>query len=146
MRWYHTLCIQVDGVEDLHLATRGAPRVRQVANVTDGAQLAEPICVNWRIADRMNDLHVANVVDIKTVFQAHDQTRAIQLHRENRVGIRIIADFCSLLKVTHFQLSRRIERHNGHQRTAEKSLHQANVLAFAAVNLLQTRVHRIQRK
>lgn len=108
MRWYHTLCIQIDRVENLHLATRGAPWVGQVANVTNGTQLAESICVNWRIANRMNDFHIADVVDVKTVFQAHHQTGTIQFDRENRVGIRIIANLCSLLKMTYFEFTRRI--------------------------------------
>lgn len=98
---YHNLRIQINCVKYLNFTTSWTSGIGQITNVTIGAKLAKSIRIYWCIPNRMNDFHIAYIMYIKTIFQADDQASAIQFNGENRVWVRVIADFCSLFKVTY---------------------------------------------
>lgn len=145
VRGNHRLRVQIDGVEDLQLAGDGAAGVRQVAVVGVGGERAQPAGVDGRVADRVHDLHITDVVDVETLLEAHHQARAVELHRLDGVRVGVIADFCSLLEVANFEFARRVQRHDGQQGAAEQPLDDADVVAVVGVNLLQRLVHRVER-
>lgn len=122
----------------------------------------------------MNDSHVANVVNVDALFQAdhqslfeakkkmqshHARTRrrrrrratthvSIEAHREDRVGITVVAYFRALLEMVDAQFPGIGHAHDGDEAAGEEALDDANVLdvALARVRLLQLleRVYRVQ--
>lgn len=60
-------------IKYLHLPHRTGARVSHVAVVDAGRQRAQPARVRRRVADRVQDLHVADVVDVKGLFEAYYQ-------------------------------------------------------------------------
>jgi len=97
----HGLGVQVDGIEDLNLAGGHAARIGQIAVLRGGGEGAQALGIARRVADGVHHLHVLDVVDVQRLLQAHDQSLAIELHRQNCVCIRVIADLALLLEVAH---------------------------------------------
>lgn len=60
-------------IEYLHLTHCTRARVGDVAVVHGGRQRAKAARVRRSVADRVQDLHVADVVDVQRLFQAYYQ-------------------------------------------------------------------------
>ena len=67
------LTYEVCRVEDLHLANLVAAGVGEVAVVVVHREGAQSVGVGGRVADRVQYLHVADVVDVEALLQTHDQ-------------------------------------------------------------------------
>lgn len=124
MGGYHSLGVQVDGIEDLHLATCHAARVGQVAVLRRGGECTQAQLVAGRIAYGVHHLHILYVVDVERLLQADNQALPIQLHSQNCIRVRVITNFALLLEMANFQFAWRSLRHNGNQRALEESLNQ----------------------
>lgn len=68
MRWNHRLGVQVHGIEDLEFPNSGTARISQIAVVRVGCQSAQAIRIDRRVANRVHDLHVPNVVDVQRLL------------------------------------------------------------------------------
>ena len=67
---------QVERVEDLQFPNAGAARVGQVAEVAVHTEGTDAARVGRRVAYGVNQLHVADVVDVERLLQADHQTLA----------------------------------------------------------------------
>lgn len=105
--------MQIHSVEDLQFTADRTARIGEIAVVGVGCESTETIGVNGGVADRVNDFHVTNVVNVQALLQTHHQSSPVQLHRLDRVGVRIVADFGSLLEVADFELPRCVQRDDG---------------------------------
>lgn len=65
-------------VKDLHLPHGAGAGVGDVAVVHAGRQRAQPARVRRSVADGVQNLHVANVVDVERLLQAYYQSLAGQ--------------------------------------------------------------------
>lgn len=68
MRWNHRLGVEVHGIEDLEFASCGAARISQIAVVRVGGEGAQAIRVDRRVANRVNNLHIPNIVDVQRLL------------------------------------------------------------------------------
>ena len=64
---------EVDAVEDLHFADLAAAGVGEIAVVVVGGERAQPRGVRRRVTDRVQHLHITDVVDVERLLQAHHQ-------------------------------------------------------------------------
>ena len=56
----------------------------------------------------MEDFHVPNIVDVERFFEADDESKPIQFHRQNSVRIAVVANLRPLFEVTNFQFPEEI--------------------------------------
>lgn len=117
---------QVHGVEDLHLSHGAGAGVGHVAVVHARGQRAQAARVGRRVADGVEDLHVADVVDVQRLLQTHDEPlqqtqvergarrargsrcgtyRSVELHCEDGVAIAVVTYLGTLLVMAYYQLS-----------------------------------------
>lgn len=53
---------------------------------------------------------------------------SVEFHSQYGVGIRVVADFSSLLEVTDFELPGCLQADDSHQAAGEQTLHNAHIL------------------
>lgn len=96
VRLYFEPHLHVLDVVDLQLAALVRSRKCQVGHQREAAQAA---VVGRDVTYRVHQPHVANVVNVNTVSQAHDQAAAVQPNGENVAGIPVVADLGALLEM-----------------------------------------------
>lgn len=75
---------KVVGVEDLNLSSRVVSRIGQESVFTVTGESTETEWIQRCFSDYVNHFHVSDVVDMKTLFQTHNQSLSIQLHSKDR--------------------------------------------------------------
>ena len=83
-------CLKVKRVEELDLAGGGGAGVGEVAVVTVDAEGAQAPGVGRRVSDRVEDLHVPDVVDVERLLQTDDQSSPVQLHCQDSVAVAVL--------------------------------------------------------
>ena len=69
---------KIDGVKDMHLPCLTAAGVGEVRLFVGGGEGEQAERVGGGVADRVQHLHVSNVVDEQALLQAHHQPLARQ--------------------------------------------------------------------
>lgn len=118
-------------VEDLYFANGARTRVGEVAAISGRGQRAQAARVGRRVADRVEDLHVADIVNVERLFEAYHQPRAVELDGEDGVAVAVVAYFRALLVVAHYQLPGRSDGDHGDEAGAEQPVDETGVLARA---------------
>ena len=75
--------------------------VGQEAIVAVDRECAEAPGVRRSLPDRVQDLHVPNVVDEKGVLETHNEARSVHLHGKDCVGVTVVTYLGPLLEVAH---------------------------------------------
>lgn len=66
---------QLIGIENLHFSIVGRTGIRQKTVIVGYAQRTQTVGIRRRISDRVQHLHVADVVDVETLLEADDESR-----------------------------------------------------------------------
>lgn len=113
-------------------------RISQITPIRIVGQGAQSGPVGRSLADRVQDLHVPDVVDEEGLLETDDQPRSVHLDREDSAGVAVIADLGAFLEVANPELPRGRFGHDGHQRRGEKSFGDEDLLDAALENAVQT--------
>lgn len=129
MRARHSATYEIERVEHLYLARYRTAWIGQEGVFTIRRERAEAFAVGRYVANGVQNLHVAHVMDVDTLFQANDQPleegdedvrravrrkhvyHSIEFDGENGVGERVRTYLRSFLEMAHFQLARRLVAH-----------------------------------
>ena len=87
---HNIICLKVERVKELDLAGGGGPGIGEVAVVTVDAQGAQAPGVGRRVSDRVEDLHVPDVVDVERLLQADNQPGPVELHGQDGVAVAVL--------------------------------------------------------
>jgi hypothetical protein len=71
----HCFGVQLIGIENLHFSIVGRTGIRQKTVIVGYAQRTQTVGIRRRISDRVQHLHVADVVDVETLLEADDESR-----------------------------------------------------------------------
>lgn len=63
---------------------------------------------------------------------------SIEFNSKYCVGVRVVADFSSLLEVTDFELPGGLEADDGHQAAGEQTLHDTHILCVRCLTQTHT--------
>lgn len=91
-------------------------------------QGAEALLVGRNVLDGMQDLHVANVVDVYALRQAYDQSLAVHADAQDLRRVEAVANVLLLLEVQHLKAVRLLGGDQHHQRAVEQPLHDPYLL------------------
>lgn len=115
-------------IEQLQFSCSRMSRIRQIALIDASRQGAQTLPVRWCVAYRVQEFHVANVVDVQTLLQTHDQSQSVQFHGQNRVRVAVVAYFSVPFEMADFQFPGRRQTDQRHQTRGEQSFYDTNVL------------------
>jgi len=116
---------QLAGIKDAQLTAGLADGKGQVGVEGEGTQAL----LIWRnVLDGVQDLHVANVVDVYALRQADDQPLPVHADAQDLRGVEAVADVLLLLKVQHLEAVGLLGGDQHHQRAVEQPLHYPDLL------------------
>lgn len=110
------LVLELESIEDVHLAGGVLRRICQQAGIAGRSQGDQPIWI-WRyVLYRVDHIQVGDVVYEDAVLEGDDQTLPIEPYGEDRIEVRILNYFRVLLEVAHLELPWRGKADDGQQR------------------------------